>query len=201
MPQGRYVVSDGAGTVVGTEEFRCGPGPMGWRYFAQIQTIDPTTHRETVDIVVDADLQIVRVRIDSGEHELLLASRGSTLSGQRDGEDVEIGYGPDEHLDYFTPATNAITCRRLDRSAEIDVVYLAPVALTPSRVRQRYERRIDEEVDTPVGRFAATRWTYTSLPGGWTADLWTAGNIVVKYERLFELEAYEPGASGPRPLA
>ena len=43
------------------------------------------------------------------------------------------------HLDYFTPATNAITCRRLSETTEIDVVYLEPVTLEPTVVRQRYE--------------------------------------------------------------
>ena len=59
----------------------------------------------------------------------------------------------------------------------------------------------DEEVDTPVGRFAAARWRYTSVGDGWTSDLWVAGDVVVRYDRLFELEWYDPGASGPRVLA
>jgi hypothetical protein len=201
MPQGRYRVSDGEGKTVGAEDFRCAPGPMGWRYFSEVQTDGPQPHHETIDVAVDANFHIARVRIDTGTHDVLLESSADTLRGYRDGVPIEIPVGPDLHLDYFTPATNAITCRCLTGTAEIDVVYLEPVTLEPSRVRQRYERRSDEEVDTPVGRFAATRWTYTSLPGGWTADLWIAGDIVVRYERLFELETYEPGASGPQPLA
>jgi hypothetical protein len=52
---------------------------------------------------------------------------------------------------------------------------------------------------TPVGTFDATRWRYTALSSGWTADLWVAGDVVVKYERLFDLEWYDPGASGVTP--
>ena len=48
--------------------------------------------------------------------------------------------------------------------------------------------------------FAATRWTYTSLDSGWTSDLWVAGDVVVRYDRIFELTWYDPGASGPRAL-
>jgi hypothetical protein len=198
LPQGRYTVSDGGGSAVGEEEFRCAPGPMGWRYFAEVDTTDPEPHHETIDIAVDAAWRIARLRIDTGGHDILLEPHGDTLAGYRDAEPIEIPYGPDLHLDYFTPATNAITCRRLEATADIDVVYLAPMTLEPERVRQRYVLHGDEEVVTPVGRFAATRWTFTALESGWSADLWMAGDIVVRYERLFELERYEPGASGPR---
>lgn len=34
---------------------------------------------------------------------------------------------------------------------------------------------------------------------GWTRSLWVAGDLVVSYEGLFELAAYEPGQSGPFP--
>jgi hypothetical protein len=171
---------------------------MGWRYFSEVDTSEPEPHHETIDVAVDAAWRVARLRIDTGTHDILLEPRGDSLTGYRDAEPIEIPYGPDLHIDYFTPATNAITCRRLQTTTEIDVVYLAPVTLEPERVRQRYERRGQETVQTPVGRFDAIRWTYTSLDSGWTADLWTAGDVVVKYETLFELERYEPGASGPR---
>jgi hypothetical protein len=116
----------------------------------------------------------------------------------RDGEPVDVPYGRDLHLDVFTPATNAITCHRLEGTTEIDVVYVDPDELRPRRVRQRYDLRGAERVATPVGSFDATRWTFTSLDPDWSADLWVAADIVVRYERLFELERYEPGASGPR---
>ena len=79
------------------------------------------------------------------------------------------------------------------------MLFLEPVTLEPTLVRQRYQRKANEGVDTAVGRFDATRWTYTSLDSGWTSDLWVAGDVVVRYDRLFELEWYEAGASGPRP--
>ena len=75
---------------------------------------------------------------------------------------------------------------------------LHPATLEPELVRQRYEQRGDERVPTPVGMFDAARWTFTAMDSGWSADLWVAGDVVVKYETLFELERYEPGASGPR---
>ena len=127
--------------------------------------------------------------------------KGDVLTGFRDRQPIEIPWGPDLHLDYFTPTTNAITTKRLvTGTTEIDVVYLEPVTLEPSRVRQRYEHVGDEEVETPAGRFAATRWRFTDIGTGWTSDLWVAGDVVVRYDRLFTLETYEAGASGAPPL-
>jgi hypothetical protein len=173
---------------------------MGWRSFSQIETSDPTPHHETVDVAVDAQRHIARVRIDTGDHEILLEPRGELLTGFRDRVPIELAWGPDMHLDYFTPTTNVITTQRLQGTAEIDVLYLEPVSLEPSRVRQRYELLGPEQIDTPAARFDATRWRFTALDSGWTGDLWVAGDVVVAYESLFTLETYEPGASGPRPL-
>lgn len=196
MPRGRYTVLGDDGAPVGTEEFRCAPGPMGWRYFSEVQT----DHHEIVDVAVDAHWRIARVRIDTGDHDILLEPRGDALTGFRDRREIEIAYGPEDHLDYFTPATNAITARRLEATAEVEVVYLDPVTLSASRVRQRYERLGAETVATPAGRFEADRWRFTDVASGWTSDLWVAGDVVVAYERLFELAWYEPGANGARPV-
>lgn len=200
MPMGGYIVMDGDGNPVGTEDFRCAPGPAGWRYFAEIQTDDPEPHRETVDLAVDAAWRPVRTRIDSGSHEILLMAEGDRLAGFRDGRSVETPWGPEMHLDYLSSAYNAVTANRLSATAEIEVVYLAAVTCEPRIERQRYELLGTEEVATPAGRFAATRWRYTSLSSGWSRDLWVAGDVVVGFEGLFELERYEPGASGPLPL-
>ena len=197
MPVGRYTILGDDGSPVGTEAFRCAPGPLGWRYVSEIETTEHGEHRETVDVAVDAAWRIARLRIETGEHGLLLEPRGETLAGSMDGEPLELPWGPDDHLDYLTPVTNLITTRRLAGTAEIDVVFLAPASLAPSRVRQRYEHFGPEVVETPVGRFDADRWRYTGLDSGWTSDLWVAGDVVVRYERIFELAEYEAGASGP----
>lgn len=200
MPAGRYTVMDGDGRPVGTEDFRCAPGPAGWRYFAEIQTSVPEPHHEIVDLVVDEAWRPIRTRLDTGSHELLLQAEGDRLVGYRDGEGIETPWGPDHHLDYLSPAYNAVTAMRLDASAEIEVVYLLPVTCEPTVVRQRYDLLGEEEVETPVGRFAARRWRYTALSSGFTRELWTAEDVLVAYEGVFRLDDYEPGVSGPRPL-
>lgn len=200
MPAGRYTVLDGSARAVGTEEFRSAPGPAGWRYFASITTEDPEPHDEVVDFVVDAGWRPVRLRIDTGSHHLVLAPRGDILAGVRDGEPVEVPFGPEVEIDYLSPCFNAVTATRLGRTADIDVVYIRPVTCEPVRVRQRYEMEGEEDVRTPVGTFRAMRWGYTSLDSGWSRPLWVAGDVVVAFEDLFELAEYDPGPRGPFPL-
>lgn len=196
MPLGRYTVMDGEGKPVGTEDFRCAPGPMGWRYFSDIETTDPEPHHEIVDLAVDSGWRPVRTRIDTGSHEILLSAEADRLTGFRDRRPVEMPWGTDTELDYLSPAFNAVTANRLGRTAEFDVVFLEAVTCEARIERQRYEQIGDEDVETPVGRFEGQRWRYTALSTGWTRDLWVAGDIVVRYEGLYELESYEPGASG-----
>ena len=198
MPFGRYTVLADGGEPVGTEEFRCAPGPVGWRYFSTIETAQPSPHREVVDVAVDADWRPARIRIDTSEHDLLLEPRAGALAGFRDREPIELPWGPDAHVDYFTPATNLITTKRLASSTEIEVVYLDPFTLEDHLARQHYELLGDDEVETPVGTFLTTRWRFTWLDSGWTSELWVAGDVVVRYDRLFELTWYDPGATGPR---
>ena len=200
MPFGRYVVLGEDGEPIGTEEFRCAPGPMGWRYFSEVQTAEPDPHREVVDVAVDAGWRPARIRIDTGAHDLLLEPHGDALTGFHDRAPVDLPWGPERHVDYLTPATNLITTKRLSGSVEIDVVFFDPFTLDDHLVRQRYELLADEEVDTPVGRFAATRWRFTALDSGWTGDLWVAGDVVVRHEGIFRLEWYDPGANGPHPI-
>jgi len=200
VPSGRYAVRGRSGDVVGTEDFRSAPGPMGWRYVSEIEREEPSMHRETVDVVVDRSWRIVRVRIETGSHGIFLEPRNGVLTGLLDGEHVEITWGAETHLDYLSPAFNAVTANRLDGTAEIDVVYLEPVTLEPTLMRQRYELQQRELVETPTGRFVAARWRYTALTSGWTSDLWVADDVVVRYDRAFELITYEPGATGPVPV-
>jgi hypothetical protein len=199
MPVGRYIVMDGEGRAVGTEEFRCAAGPAGWRYFSNIETVLPESHVEVVDLTVDGSWRPVRVRIDTGAHRLEAFAEGDRLVGRRDDEALDLPFGSNDQIDYLSPCFNAVTANRLGRSSEIEVVYLEPYTCKPVVETQRYELEAVEDVATPVGTFAATRWRYTSLRAGWTALMWVAGEVVVAYEDLFTLENYEPGPRGPVP--
>jgi hypothetical protein len=191
---------DGKGNPVGTEEFRCAPGPAGWRYFASIETSLPEPHRETVDFVVDDRWLPLRLRVDTGSHDVNLSAEETRLVGTRDGVPLEIKWETRLDLDYLSPSFNAATANRLGRTEEIRVVYLDPFTCEPHLVGQRYEVGDEEEVTTPVGRFTATRWQYSGLDTGWTGPLWVAGEIVVAFQGVFELAAYDPGPRGPFPI-
>jgi hypothetical protein len=200
MPVGRYSVQDGSGRPVGSEEFRCARGPAGWRYVGSISTSVPQSHRETVDLVVDASWRPVRLRIETGAHRLAAVVEAGRLAGTRDGERLDLPFGPEVELDYLSPCFNAVTATRLGRTEDIQVVFLRPVTCEPVMMQQRYELVGQEDVDTPVGRFRASRWQYTAVESGWSRPFWLAGDVVVAYEDLFELAEYEPGRAGPFPL-
>jgi hypothetical protein len=199
MPTGAYsIVNDGV--HLGTEEFRSAPGPMGWRYVSTIETTAPTPHRETVDLVADASWRPVRMRVETGDHELVLQRESDRLIGHRDGEPLELDLD-DRELDYLSPAFNAVTAMRYARTVEFDVWFFDPVTIAPRPMRQRYEHRGLDVVETPAGRFGAIRWGYEALDTGYAAEFWTAGDVVVRYTNYLELERYEPGLSGAVPLA
>jgi hypothetical protein len=200
VPIGTYTVMDGTGTPVGIEEFRASSGPFGWRYVATIRTNDPEPHVESVDLTADRRHRPVRLHIDSGSHRLLLSPQRDRLVGTLDGGSVEIPWDEGMHLDYLSPCFNALTAAALGDTADIEVVYLRPITLEPSLERQRYESLGRGEVRTPVGTFHSDAWRYTMLATGWSRTIRVTDLLVVSYEGLFELTAYDPGRTGPRPL-
>lgn len=201
MALGRYTLLGEDGSPVGTEDFRCAPGPMGWRYVSTIVTSEPHPHDEQVDLVADASWRPVRVRIDTGAHELLAEPQGHRLVGTRDGGPLDVRWGDGVEIDYASPAFNVVTANRYARTVEFDVVFLDPFTIEPADECQRYELLGEERVTTPVGVFEARRWRFTALPNEFTALMWISGDVVVRYEGLYELGTYDPGATGPRPVA
>ncbi len=198
MPAGRYVVMDGSGKAVGSETFRCAAGPAGWRWFSEIETSVPEPHREIVDFVTTLSWRPVRLRVETGDHALVANVRDGRLVGSRDGEPFDLDFGAETEIDYLSPVFNAVTANRLGETREIEVLYLEPVTIEPVHMRQRYERLEEDAVGTAVGTFDAVRWRYTALPSEWTRELWVAGDVVVRYDGVFELEEYEAGR-GPVP--
>jgi hypothetical protein len=197
VPSGRYEVIGEDGQPEGEESFRSAPGPAGWRYVADITGAG----EGAVDLVADAAWNVVRVRFRSPAGELLLQTQGDRMVGLRDRETLEFPWRPQLHVDVFSPVTNLASTKRLTRTQQIEVLYVDRDTLETSFTWQRYELLGDEPVATPIGSFDATRWRFVALDSGWTGDLWVSGDVVVKYERTFELVGYEPGATGPHPIS
>ena len=81
-----------------------------------------------------------------------------------------------------------------------------PTSTSSSSSRSRWSGRAtvsatnqrSREVESAVGRFNALRWTVNvARSSSWTSDLWVRGNVVVHYDRIFELPSRST-ASGPR---
>lgn len=198
MPIGSYRVLSPDGRRAGTEELRSAPGPMGWRCFARRFTGDgfPAGH---ADLTVDSAWRLVRVRLASAHHEIVLAARGQTLQGQRDGTEVTLPWdGSRLVVSRSSPCFLPAVLPRVEGAADHEVLALDPETCEPRAERHHIEPGPEEEIDVPPGRFRASRWTITDPEG--TRRVWIAGALLVCDEGRFELETYEAGAHGPAPL-
>lgn len=188
MPSGLYRLAGGTGT----EQFRCAPGPMGWRYFSTVQDGRGTTN---VDLSVDAGWRPVRVRIQTPEHHLILTARGSIL----DDEQLDAAFDPEtQTVDFPSPCFPLATARRLGASGEIEAISLDPETLLTSTEVHRYEAGDEEVISTPVGRFGARAWRHVAPRPRFSRALWIAGDVIIAGDNL-ELTAYDPGGQGPQP--
>jgi hypothetical protein len=194
MPSGLYRLFDDSGAPLGTEQFRCAPGPMGWRYFSTVQDARGVTN---VDLSVDASWRPVRVRIQTPEHHLLVSARTGQLVGILDDEHLELPFDQAAMTaDYPSPCFPLVTALRLGSTAEIDAVAFDPETLRAKVEHHRLEAGDSEEVGTPVGRFNARPWRHIAPRPRFSRALWIAGDVVVAGDGL-ELVAYDPGGRGP----
>jgi hypothetical protein len=197
LPSGLYRLFDEGGAPTGTEQFRCAPGPMGWRYFATVQRDGGSTN---VDLSVAASWRPVRVRIQTPRHHLLVSARDSSLTGVLDDEQLVLGFDPESMtVDYPSPCFPLSTARRISADGEIEAVVIDGATLETSTERHRYEVREEEEIVTPVGRFVARAWRHIAPRPRFSRALWIAGDVVVAGDGL-ELAAYDPGGRGPQPI-
>jgi hypothetical protein len=198
MPSGLYRLFDSEGAPTGTEQFRCAPGPMGWRYFSTVQDARGVSN---VDLSVDASWRPVRVRIQTPEHHLLVSVRARQLAGILDDEPLELPFDQTTMTaDYPSPCFPLVTTLRLGSTAEIEAVSFDPETLRAQGEHHRYEGGDAEEVATPVGRFAARAWRHVTPRLRFSRALWIAGDVVVAGDGI-ELVAYDPGGRGPVALS
>ncbi len=122
------------------------PGPMGWRSFSQVQTSDPSPHAETLDFAVDAAWRLARLRIDTVSTTCCSNPRRTARHSRVRTATIEIAYGPDVHLDYFSPPRTR-SPRTASRAPPRSTSSTSSRSRSnPSRVRQRYELAGDERV-------------------------------------------------------
>src|SRR5688500_15112000 len=109
MPLGTYRVMDGEGTDLGFERFRSAPGPMGWRYFAEVDRnalprLEIPARSELVDLTVDSDWRPVRLRVQAGDVLVTAVPQGDTLSFRWGDEERALPWGPQTELDFLSPS-------------------------------------------------------------------------------------------------
>ena len=195
MPSGLYRLFDESGTPLGTEQFRCAPGPMGWRYFSTVQDARGVSN---VDLSVDASWRPVRVRIQTAEHHLLVSARGDQFAGILDDGQLELPFDQETMTaDYPSPCFPLVAMKRLGETSEIDALSFDPETLRAGIEHHRYEAGESEEITTPVGRFAVRAWRHIAPRPRFSRALWIAGDVVVAGDGL-ELVAYDPGGRGPQ---
>jgi hypothetical protein len=187
LPSGFYRLLDGDGNDAGSEQFRCAPGPMGWRYFATVQDARGSTN---VDLSVDASWQPVRVRIQSPEHHLLVTRQGAMLDEQP--SDIILTTA----TYYPSPGFVVAAARALGETSEVDVTAF-DAELRAHDEHHRYELLGDEDVTTAVGTFSARKWRFVAPQPRFARDVWIAGDVAVAADGWFELLAYEAGGKGP----
>lgn len=199
---GRYHLLDGAGHHFASEDFRCAPGPMGWRYVSTVQHVGTGAAEDIVDLAVDAAWRPVRLRLEGAGHTLLVGIREDRIGGLYDGRPMDLPWDPSALIHYRSPCFFAVAANRLSAVKEptdVDAIVVDPATLVPLRSRHRYAPGSEEVIDTPAGKFRGRRWTFLSVDAGERA-LWVAGDVVLWVEGLVELASLEPGATGPRPL-
>lgn len=187
MPRGQYtIIQDGRAAAI--EAFTCAPGPMGWRYFATVQGLDGGDTR--VDVSVDGDGRTVRARVQTAEHEVLIAARGAQVQAIHDGAPVELEAAAGTPVWYPSPGFMAAALHRRTETDTFEVLRLDASTLAPSRAPLTAELVATGRAPSPVGAFEAQTWR---------ADDRTIAiaDIVVIAADGFELRSYEPGATGP----
>lgn len=198
MPSGLYRLFDESGALLGTEQFRCAPGPMGWRYFSTVQDDRGVTN---VDLSVDASWRPVRVRIQTPQHHLLVSARAGQFVGILDDEHLDMPFDQTTMtVDYPSPCFPLATIRRIAETAEIDALSFDPEALRAHPEHHRYEAGEAEDVTTPVGRFAARAWRHIAPRPRFSRALWIAGDVIVAGDGL-TLMAYDSGGRGPAAMS
>lgn len=188
MPTGTYELLDGEGRARGVEEFRCAPGPIGWRSYSSV-TLDGQAAR--VDLSVDARWEPVRVRIENPAHHLLLSQSPAGATFMLDDATEQIARAP--VVSFPSPAFLVAAVRALPEGGATPALLIDAATLQPAPATLSFELLdAEQDVETSVGTFTAARWSVSGR------EFFVAGDVLVAGPGL-RLVAYDRGAAGPVP--
>jgi hypothetical protein len=186
VPRGLYSLRDQDGTVVGYERFSCAPGPVGWRYNAQVLAPDGRTPTGLVDVTTDASGLQIRVEVRAGGWVV----RGGVADGETvwvrtgaSGEDAGEGTAPAAGFTGRSPGFLVAVARllglRAGTSSRVRLVALTDPALAPVPVEVAWSLTAVEEYPTGVGPRPVERYETADLASGQRAAVHLAGDVVL----------------------
>jgi hypothetical protein len=185
VPRGLYCLRDRDGTVVGYERFSCAPGPVGWRYNAQVLA-DASTPAGLVDITTNASGLQIRVEVRAGgwvvrggvaDGETVWVRTGA--SGEDAGEDTAPAAGFTGRSPGFLVAVARLLRLHAGASSRVWLVALTEPALAPVLVEVAWSLTTVEEHPTEVGPLPVERYETVDLASGQQAAVRLAGDVVL----------------------
>ena len=186
VPRGLYSLRDRDGAVVAYERFSCAPGPVGWRYNAQVLAADGRTPTGLVDVTTDASGLQIRVEVRAGgwvirggvaDGETLWVRTGA--SGEDTGEDTAPAAGFTGRSPGFLVAVARLLGLRTGGSSRVRLVALTEPALAPVPVEVAWSLTTVEEYPTEVGPLPVERYQTADLASGQLAAVQLAGDVVL----------------------
>lgn len=186
VPRGLYGLRDRGGTVVGYERFSCAPGPVGWRYNAQVLAPDGRTPAGLVDLITDASGLQIRVEVRAGgwvvrggvaDGETVWVRTGA--SGEDAGEDTAPAAGFTGRSPAFLGAVAQLLGLHAEGSSSVRLVALIELALAPVPVEVAWSLTTVEEYPTEVGPLPVERYETVDLARGQRATVHLAGDVVL----------------------
>lgn len=186
VPRGLYSLRDRDGAVVAYERFSCAPGPVGWRYNAQVLAADGRTPTGLVDVTTDASGLQIRVEVRAGGWVVRGGvADGETVwvrtaaSGEEAGEDTAPAAGFTGRSPGFLVAVARLLGLRAGGSSRVRLVALTEPALAPVPVEVAWSLTTVEEYPTEVGPLPIERYQTVDLASGQPAAVQLAGDVVL----------------------
>jgi hypothetical protein len=196
VPRGRYRLTDPAeGTVLGVEEFGCGPAPSGWSYTSR--RLDPEGGGVGgVSVSCDERGRQLRVELRAGGWLLRGGLTGGGCVWVRRADPAAVGGGgpggPGRPVEQAMPGT--VGFRSESPAFLVAVARLVSVAGSPLRLplaavslpalavlrsEQAWRAAATSGYDTEAGRLEVVRFDVDDLDRGGRSEVYVAGDVVL----------------------
>jgi hypothetical protein len=204
VPRGLYSLRDQDGTVVAYERFSCAPGPVGWRYNAQVLAPDGRTPTGLVDVTTDASGLQIRVEVRVGgwvvrggvaDGETVWARTGA--SGEDAGEGTAPAAGFTGRSPGFLVAVARLMGLRAGTSSRVTSCSPRPGSSSTRSTRHRRFRRGSRAEAGSHGRPKPTRSAHRQSHFGPATSPHRQSRATSGIERMFPADPWVPGADQP----